>query len=201
MDAVIYAGSHRRGGNSDRAAELLAEGVRSAGGQADILFIRDYEIGHCKACGFCDTATDCQGQKRCALGQKDQAWELFEPMFTARAVFFTSPIYFYHLPSMFKTWVDRSQFLWTARRTNEPWTDLPERTAHTVLVAGRPRGEKLFEGARTSLKYFAANFNLKLAEPLVFRGVDTPGDLEGHADFTASITALGRQAWSEAAQR
>ncbi|MDD3313614.1 NAD(P)H-dependent oxidoreductase [Pseudodesulfovibrio sp.] len=198
--AVIYTCSHRRGGNSDRAAALLAEGVRDAGGAAEILPLRDYEIQHCLACGFCDKHTDKRDRDRCALGRKDQAWEAFAPLFTARTVLLASPVYFYHLPSRLKAWIDRGQQFWTARRGGEPWVaDLPERAVRAVLVAGQPGGEKLFEGARLTLKYFFRNFNLTLADPLALRGLDGPGDLRARREFEEAVAELGRAAWRESA--
>ena len=195
--AVIYACSHRAGGNSDRAAELLARGVREAGGEADVLFLRDYEILHCLSCGFCGK-TDRTDRTRCALGKKDHAWEAFVPLFTARTVLLASPVYFYHLPSRLKTWIDRSQQFWQAWNNREPWmADLPRRTAHAVLVAGQPSGDKLFDGARLTLNYFLRNFNLALADPAAFRGVDQPGDLAGRSDFENTIIRLGRTAWEQ----
>ncbi len=197
--AIIYACSHRKG-NSDRAAELLARGVREAGGDPEILHLRNVEVLHCLACGFCDTHTDRTDRTRCALGERDRAWEAFAPLFTARAVLFASPVYFYHLPSRLKTWIDRGQQFWTASRTGEPWVaGLPRRTARAVLVAGQPSGEKLFDGARLTLKYFLQNFNIELAEPLTIRGVDAPTDLAGRDAASADIIRLGRRAWEESA--
>lgn len=196
--AIIYAASHRKGGNSDRAAELLAQGVRSAGGEADIFYIRDYDIRPCLACGFCDKSTQHQSSKRCALGTKDQAWELFAPFFEAQTVLFASPIYFYHLPSMLKTWIDRGQQFWKARLDGEPWVaGLPKRTARAVLVAGQPTGDKLFEGSRLTLKYFVQNFNMTLPEPLSFKGVDARDDLKAEANFEKQIIEYGALAWTE----
>ncbi|QGY38612.1 flavodoxin family protein [Pseudodesulfovibrio cashew] len=198
MDAVIYAGSHRKGGNTDRAAELLARGIREAGGTPVIKTVREAIILPCLACGFCDDASDYEGPERCVLGHNDQAWSLFEPLFTARTVLFASPIYFYHLPSMLKTWIDRGQQFWRAWNDQEPWmADLPARTAHAVLVAGRPSGDKLFEGARLTLSYFVRNFNLTLAEPLGVMGVDHPGDLVRKNGFENEILEMGRRAWTE----
>lgn len=198
--AIIYACSHRRKGNSDRVADLLAQGVKQAGGTAQIMHIRDYDVRPCIACGFCDKSPHLQGHKRCALSVKDQSWELFSPIFEARTVLFASPIYFYHLPSMFKTWIDRGQQFWKARIDGEPWVaELPRRTARAVLVAGQPMGEKLFEGSRLTLKYFVQNFNMELAEPLTFRGVDKPGDLAAKTEFERQIIELGTLAWNEPA--
>jgi len=197
--SVIYACSHRRGGNSDRTATLLAQGVAEAGGEADVIYIRNHSVMACLACGYCDEAEFKQGVARCVLGQQDEAYDLFKPMLTAKTVFFTSPIYFYHLPSLFKTWIDRSQQFWAAKRLGEPWVaDLPKRTAHAVLHAGRPTGDKLFDGAQVTLKYFLHNFNFTLAEPLLFRGIDERDDMERHMDFEQQIIERGRTAWASA---
>ncbi|NDV18434.1 flavodoxin family protein [Pseudodesulfovibrio sp. JC047] len=197
--SVIYACSHRRGGNSDRAAQLLAQAVTEAGGSAEVIYLRNHTVLPCLACGHCDEAHMKQGKARCVLGEQDDAYALFSPLFTARTVFFTAPIYFYHLPSLFKTWIDRSQQFWTAKHTGEPWiADLPKRTAHTVLHAGRPTGDKLFDGATLTLKYFLHSFNLTLATPLVFRGLDHRDDLKAAPSFEQQILDLGRTASASA---
>ena len=194
-EPVIFACSHREGGNTDHAARLLAEGVRTAGGQADIIYLRNHTVLPCLACGYCSEAVDRQGRERCVLGAKDETFDLFSRLFTARTVLFTAPIYFYHLPSLFKTWIDRSQQFWTARQTNEPWVaDLPRRTAHAVLVAGRPKGAKLFEGAALTLKYFLHNFNMTLADPLLLRGVNDRTDLADRSDLKERVVEFGRTA-------
>ena len=199
--AAIFACSHRRDGNSDRGARLLAQGVEEAGGTARILSVRNFEILPCLACGYCDKGGR-EGIERCVLGHKDQAWELFEHFFTAQTVLFASPIYFYHLPSRFKTWIDRGQQFWRARLDREPWVaDLPRNTAHAVLVAGQPSGNKLFDGARLTLKYFVQNFNMDLADPLTLRGADTKIDLARHTDFEKRIVELGQTAWKTAASK
>lgn len=199
--AAVFACSHRRGGNSDHAAELLAEGVRRAGGRAEVLYVRNFEVMHCLACGYCD-APERTGRERCVLGPTDQAWDLFAHCLSARTILFASPIYFYHLPSRFKAWIDRGQQFWRARLDSEPWiAGLPGRTAHAVLLAGQPAGEKLFDGARLTLKYFVHNFNMTLADPLVFRGVDSRSDLRTKSDFETRIAELGAIAWEAAPER
>jgi multimeric flavodoxin WrbA len=196
--AAIFACSHRRGGNSDHAAELLARGVREAGGRAEVIHVRDHAVTPCLACGYCDSP-ERTGRERCVLGPTDEAWDMFAHCLSARTVLFASPIYFYHLPSRLKTWIDRGQQFWRAGLDNEPWiAELPARTAHAVLVAGQPTGEKLFDGARLTLKYFVHNFNMTLADPLVFRGVDARNELRAEADFEARVVELGATAWETA---
>ncbi|WP_147820657.1 flavodoxin family protein [Salidesulfovibrio onnuriiensis] len=196
--AVIYACSHRKG-NTDHAAELLLKGIEEAGGAAEIIRLRKHEVLPCLACGHCDSNVDGRLEDRCVLAQKDEAARLYAPLFTAPVVFFTSPIYFYHLPSRFKTWIDRAQQFWKARMDKEPWVaSLPRRKAYSVFVAGRPEGEKLFEGARLSLKFFLWNFNVRPEETLQYRGVDESRDLAAHETYGREIQRMGRDAWVDA---
>lgn len=190
-DVAIIACSHRGGGNSDTAAELLARGVAEARASSRVLALRDFSVLPCLACRSC--AAD--KLSRCVLAQRDQAEELFAVLMRAPVVVIASPIYFYGLPSLCKTWVDRSQRFWEARRKGDAWVlALKERSAFACLVAGQPAGKKLFDGARLTLKYFLVNFGLGLEEPLGLRGLDAKGDLAGSAEASRQVLELGRAA-------
>lgn len=190
-DVAIFACSHRGGGNSDAAAELLARGVREAGATSRVLALRDFSVLACLACRACAA----EKQSRCVLAAKDQTEELFGVLMAAPVVLFASPIYFYGLPSLCKTWVDRSQRFWEARRKRDAWVmALKDRPAYVCFVAGQPAGQRLFDGARLTLKYFLVNFGLTLAEPLGLRGLDAAGDLASNPLAVRQVLELGREA-------
>jgi multimeric flavodoxin WrbA len=190
-EVAVIACSHRGGGNSDAAAALVARSVREAGGKARVVPLRQYEVRPCLACRACAA----HPRSRCVLADDDQAEELFDILLNAPAVVFVSPIYFYGPPSRLKTWIDRGQRFWEARRKEEAWlTALPARTAHACFVAGQPEGQKLFEGARLTLKYFLVNFGIELAEPLGLRGLDAAGDLLADAQAQRAVAELGARA-------
>lgn len=197
--AAVFACSHRKGGNTDLAAELLAQGVREAGGRAGIFHVRDHRIEHCLACGACEKAHGNPAHKRCVLTPKDDSFALFESLLTARTVLFASPIYFYALPSRLKTLIDRSQQFWAARAEGAPWlTSLPDRWATVTLTAGRPTGERLFESAELTLKYFLRDYGISIGRSLHFRGKDGPGDLREDYEAHDRLLDAGRRAWEEA---
>jgi multimeric flavodoxin WrbA len=192
---LVLACSHRAGGNSDAVAEHVARGVREAGGTARVVALRDYTVLPCLACRACAKAKN----SACVLRKKDQAEELFALLLAAPSVVFCSPIYFYALPSLCKTWIDRSQRFWEARRKGEAWLlDYPERQGFACLVGGQPSGQKLFDGARLTLKYFLVNFAMTLAEPVGLRGKDERGDLEADPLAVDRALTLGREAWAAA---
>ncbi len=187
---AIYSCSHRKGGNSDKAAELFAQGLAESGAKAELFTLRNHKVMHCLACDKCLDSP----QNTCVLGERDDAEKLFAPLTTSPFVFFSTPVYFYHLPSMFKTWIDRGQRFWNARRKgNEQIANLAKRPAFACLVAGS-RGDSLFDGSLLTLKYFLENFNLELKGALTLRAVDAKNDLEFDRELSAGVLELGRKA-------
>lgn len=195
--AAIFACSHRKGGNTDHAAELMAQGVMDAGGKARVFFVRDYAVEHCLACGACEKAAGQPPEKCCVLSPRDDSMKLFRPLLEARTVLISSPIYFYALPSRFTTLMDRSQQFWAARNRGESWlVDQPARTATLAMAAGRPRGEKLFEGAERSLRFFLKDYGIEIAQSLHFRGKDGPNDMRADESARERLLRAGREAWT-----
>lgn len=185
---LVLSCSPRKGGNSDTAADLLAQAAAEAGARCEVLRLRDFEVLACRGCNHCGR----NPEHRCILADKDQAELLFARLLTAPWVAFTAPIYFYHLPSLFKALIDRAQRFYNKARTS--WPPSPTRQAHLVLVAGRARGEQLFEGSLLTLKYFLRPLGLEAGEPLLMRGLDSPADLGGSERAANSVRELGRKA-------
>jgi hypothetical protein len=190
--AALFACSPRAGGNSDTAISMLSEGVASAGGPVSLFRLRDHLILPCIGCGGCERSD------RCVLEEKDDCALLFQALLQAPVLLFASPVFFYHVPAMFKAWIDRGQSYFVRAQRRDPYLlSLPPRRAHMVMVAGRPTGEKLFEGSFLTMKYFLKPFNISLGETLVFRGKDAPGDLADDAAAVKEIREFGRRGWME----
>lgn len=166
------------------AADLLAE-VASG----DVLRLRDFDLRPCTGCGAC--ARD----GLCVLASGDQGEELFAHVEAANALALTAPVYFYHLPSQAKAWIDRAQSRFVARQSG--WRPRgPRRRAFAVLVAGRPQGEKLFAGIELTLRYFLDIFDFDLADTVLLRGVDGQGALAANACAVRAVRELGlRKPW------
>ncbi|MGE4297876.1 MAG: flavodoxin family protein [Desulfovibrionaceae bacterium] len=191
--AVVFACSPRKGGNTDVAAALLAQGVQEAGGRADVVYLRDHAVAGCMACGHCERDPACG----CALAATDQAESLFALLLATPCAIFASPIYFYSVPAHFKAFIDRAQRYYVLKRRPEStMACLPWRKAHVVLAAGRVRGDYLFDGALRTLRVFLDPFNLTLDAPLLLRGLDAHGELATDATRRDQLRAHGRAAWT-----
>lgn len=180
-ETLIIAASPRPGGNSDHAAKLLAPAL---GPQAALVHLRGLHLRPCDGCGGC---------KRGPCVHQDDATALHRRMLAADVVLFCAPIYYYHLPAHFKALIDRSQWVYEAKRRADPdIATLPTRPAASVLIAGRPRGDRLFQGAALTLDYFCEPFHLHHATPLELRGYDAPGDLAADPEACARVEAYVR---------
>lgn len=187
--AVFLCGP-RAGGNSDTAGLAMAEGLGRAGADPVVVRLRDHEVRPCLGCGAC-----AKGPAHACPLAGDEAETLFGVLAETSLAVFASPIYFYHLPALFKAWIDRAQRHYEVRLARQAAGEpVAERPATALLVAGRREGRQLFTGALLTLRYFLWPFGLVLGEPCLLRGRDAPGDLGADADAVAGLVALGEAA-------
>uniref|UniRef100_A0A7C3W8K7 Flavodoxin family protein n=1 Tax=Fundidesulfovibrio putealis TaxID=270496 RepID=A0A7C3W8K7_9BACT len=197
-EPLILACGPRKGGNSDHAARMVERGLVRAGARPRLVHLRDHALNPCRGCQSCHHAP----RNACPLMARDETEALFGLIKHSAMLFFTSPIYFYHLPGAFKGFIDRAQRYYEARLAGDPEIlALPERTAHACLVAGRPRGEKLFEGSLLTLRYFLWPFNARVGEALTLPGYDGPGDLSADHQAGERVSAFAAACWAARGQR
>ncbi|WP_291322404.1 flavodoxin family protein [Desulfonatronospira sp.] len=179
--AMVLGCSPRKDGNSDRAVQEIVHALQEQGRPVESIYLRDKKILPCIGCRKCETSRN----NRCILAGKDDVQEILDNMQACEHIFFSSPIYYYHVPAVFKSLIDRGQSVyevWAAR--GEPKLDL--KNASCVLIAGRKKGERLFEGSLLTLKYFLHPLGFALND-LCLRGIDLKEDLERDADSRKMI--------------
>jgi len=191
---AVFSCSPRAGGNSDHSAECFSAGIRQAKGRCHVFYLRQFNVHPCMGCLRC--SWDPHGD--CFLTDMDQSAPLFQLLLSAPLLFLSAPIYFYHLPAQFKIWIDRSQSYYLRREQGDSaLLNLPKRPVVINLVAGRQKGEKLFDGAMLTLKYFLRTFNFEIQEHFVFKGVDASEDLQADQEAMDSLIAAGARAWAD----
>ena len=192
----ILACSPRRGGNCDAAAALFREGLASGGtagrAGARTVFLRDHTVAPCVACGHCSRYPGVV----CPFEKTDSSTPLLDMLVAAPALCIIAPIYFYHVPAIFKALIDRGQAFWTQRAAASVST--AQRKAHVILIAARPRGEQLFEGSLLTLRYWLDSFGIAMQPPLTLKSLDEPGALRADPEAREAIAryaAEARQDW------
>ena len=211
----LLAASPRAGGNTDTAAQVFLQGFLNTSTQACAMelkpvYLRAYSIKPCVACDACAhsehllDSMDLPEKKRhqsqtplygCPLSLHDESAVLLWHLAHAPGLCIIAPMYFYHLPSALKALVDRTQTFWNLRKAgNMYFASRPPRLCHVVLLGGRPKGDKLFEGSLLSLKYSLESLNVRLAEPLLLYGLDNPSALLEQPEKIRAIIAYGETA-------
>ena len=178
---LVLSLSPRAGGNSEAAARLFAASLARP---VAAHFLRDYEILPCTGCGRC------AGSGRCVLAGRDHAEELFSMLKAASGVALCAPVYFYHRPAQAKAWVDRAQSRYVVRREH-PCAG-PPLPAWITLIAGRPRGEKLFAGILPTLRYFLEVIHFQIVDTVLLRDLDGPSDLARDAAAAEAVARMAR---------
>ncbi len=191
---LILACSPRPGGNTDWAADLVAEAFSTRA-----VRLREHPVSACTGCGACAKAarrapslTPENGVPYlgCPLSLRDASAPLIAGLLRTPFIFVAAPIFFYHLPAGFKALIDRLQPFWALREAGDARVAaLPGRRAGVLLCAARPQGEKLFAGSLLTLRLALGLLKVDLPDPLLLRDLDAPGDLAGNPGALESVRA------------
>ena len=188
--------SPRAGGNTDTMAHHFLQGVRAAGGSAEVTHLRDYTVLPCAACRCCAE----EANAGCRLDGRDDVAALFRQIEEAPLVCMLSPIFFYHLPAQLKCLIDRAQRYWERRQRQFAKRRPPARPGLVGLVAARTRGDKLFAGSILTLKYFFELFDIRAMNGCRLTGYDQPDDLARDGAACARLHEMGVKAAALAAK-
>lgn len=99
---MILTASPRNNGNSTILALKAAEGVKAAGGEADVVPIGKLKIAPCNACDSCRT----KPEEGCVI--KDDMQPLYKKIEDAQGVIFATPVYWFNVSAQMKLFIDRT---------------------------------------------------------------------------------------------
>jgi multimeric flavodoxin WrbA len=98
---LILLGSPRERGNSASLAARVEEGVESAGGVCERIFLHRLRISPCSACGRCQADLD----RFCVIEDDMQA--LYPRIVRAHALLIAGPVYWFTVSAQTKLFLDR----------------------------------------------------------------------------------------------
>jgi multimeric flavodoxin WrbA len=180
------SGSPRKGGNTERLLDQALRGAEEEGAEIARLRVADYHITPCTEC------LQCFEKGACVL--QDDMQELYPRLLEADVIILSSPIFFYGLTAWAKALVDRTQALWARKYVlKDPalGTQGKRRKGFFISVGGT-KGQKVFEGAILSAKYFFDVLNAAYAGELLFRNVDAKDDILKQADALHQAFEAGK---------
>jgi multimeric flavodoxin WrbA len=180
-------GSPRRGGNTELLLEETLKGAEKEGAKVKRLYLSDFTITPCKECHGCDDTGNCI--------ILDDMEKIYPKLLEADVVILASPIFFYGVTAWAKALIDRSQALWARKyllKDSSLGKEGKKRKGFFISV-GATKGQKVFEGAILTVKYFFDVLNAEYAGELVFRGVEAKGDILNHPEALQQAYEAGRK--------
>ncbi len=187
MKVLGIFGSPRRGGNTDLLLEEALKGAEKEGAEVERLYISDLRITSCTACHGCDETGKCIIQ--------DDMQEIYPKLLEADIILLASPIFFYGISGWAKAFVDRSQALWVRKyMLKDPSMGKERRRRKGFFISiGATQGQRIFDGAILTAKYFFDAIHAEYLGELVFRGIDAKGDILKHPDALRQAFETGRK--------
>lgn len=166
-NVLIVSGSMRKGSNSDMLAKEFGKGAAESGNNVQIINLADKKIEFCKGC------LACVRSNKCIIS--DDMGEMLPLLQQADAVVFASPVYYYSICGQLKTFLDRSNPLYTA--------EYNFRNIYVLLTAAEEEASAA-EGAVKAVQGWVDCFEkAELAEIIFAGGVTQPGDIKGHEEL------------------
>ncbi len=186
-EVLILEGSPRKGGNTEILTDAVVRGIGAAGGGVERIRVADRQVAPCIGCGGCDKTGHCV--------VKDEMTDIYDKITKARRLILASPIYFYAITAQLKAVIDRGQALWSRKSLAlkaGTWQVNPERKGFLVAVAAT-KGERVFEGAILTAKYFFDAADFVYSGELLVRGIDRRGEMKKDQDSLARAEEFGRR--------
>jgi multimeric flavodoxin WrbA len=180
-------GSPRRGGNTEILLEETLRGAEKEGANIGRLYINDFTITPCKECHGCDETG------KCII--LDDMGKIYPKLLEADVVILASPIFFYGVTAWAKALIDRTQALWARKYLlKDPSLGKEGKKRKGFFISvGATKGQKVFDGAILTVKYFFDVLNAEYAGELVFRGVEAKGDILKHPEALQQAFDAGRR--------
>ncbi|WP_298034217.1 flavodoxin family protein [uncultured Dysosmobacter sp.] len=166
-NVLIITASLRHNSNSDALAAAFARGAKEAGNAVETVSLKG------KAIGFCVGCLTCQKTQTCVI--RDDAAALAEKMKCADVLVFASPVYYYSVSGLLKTFLDRCNPIYPS--------DYAFRDVYFLATAAEA-DESAMDGPVKAMEGWIDCFEkARLAGTVFGGGVDAPGEISGHGSL------------------
>jgi multimeric flavodoxin WrbA len=121
--------------------------------------------------------------------------KIYPKLLEADVIILASPIFFYGVTAWAKALIDRSQALWARKYLlKDPSLGKEGKKRKGFLISvGATKGQKVFEGAILTSKYFFDVLNAEYVGELLFKGVEAKGDILKHQEALHQAFEAGRR--------
>jgi multimeric flavodoxin WrbA len=183
---AIY-GSPRRKGNTTLLLKNAVKGAIEAGAEVEEIILRDLKMSPCLE------IYGCKKTGRCVI--KDDFQQVYDKLLSCQGLMLASPIFFYTVSAHTKILMDRCQSLWVKKYWLKKNTiESPKFTRKGLFISvGATKGKRLFDGTLLSIRYFFEILDMELWRSLLYRSLDSEGDILGHPEYLLEAQRSGKE--------
>ena len=189
MKVLGIMGSPRRGSNTEILLDKALEGAKEAGAEVEKVVVSELKVSPCRE------IYACLKDGNCAI-KDDMQW-LYKKLVDADHIVVASPIFFYGITSQAKAMVDRCQALWVRRHVLGIGKGDNRIRRGVFISVGATRGERIFDGAVLTVKYFFDAVGVKYAGDLLIRGINGKAQIREHPTALQNAFRLGQELVSQ----
>ncbi len=185
MRVLGIMGSPRRQSNTEMLLDKALEGAKEAGAEVEKVLVSKLRISPCLEIYACFKDGNCS--------IRDDMQALYDKLLEADHIVFASPIFFYGITSQAKAVIDRCQALWGRRHVLGMGKEDKRVRGGVFISVGATRGEKLFDGAVLTVKYFFDAVGVKYSGDLLVKGIDNKAQIREHPTALEDAFRLGQE--------
>jgi multimeric flavodoxin WrbA len=199
INVLAFAGSPRRGGNSETLLDwMLAAMAKEPDVAVEKVALTDANINPCRGCNACEKLNKCV--------QRDGMDIYHDKLVEADAILLASPIFCMGLAAQVKAIVDRAQVFRSRKYVLKLPVVPPERKGKRLGVFLATAGQKwdnVFDAAVPSVKCFFHVIDIRDADIryLMVNNVDEKGAILNHPTAKTDAEQLGRSVITEIKKR
>ena len=185
MKVLGIMGSPRKQSNTDILLGKALEGAKEEGAEVEKIQVSKLKVSPCLEIYACFKDGNCT--------IRDDMQALYDKLSEADRIVFASPIFFYGVTGQAKAVIDRCQALWARRHVLGMGKDDKRERRGVFISVGATRGEKLFDGAVLTVKYFFDAVGVEYSGDLLIRGIDNKAQINEHPSALEDAFRLGRE--------
>lgn len=136
----IINASPRKNWNTDKMCRGFAQGVKNAGGEAEIIYLYDIDFKGCRSCFACKLING-KNYGKCAY--PDELKPILEKVSLSDGIVFASPIYFGDVDGVMKSFLERLIFPFV--RYDKNYTTIPPKKLKTATIYTMNVPQEIFE--------------------------------------------------------
>lgn len=184
MKVLGFAGSPRRGGNSETLLDAALDGAANDATDVQKIVLNELSFRPCQNCGYCSRKGVCRFDDDMGL--------VYDALDKADRIVLASPIFFATVSAQTKMMIDRCQPYWARKFLLERPSPKGRRKGLFLAVGGFERGRKFFQCARQVARVWLFNLDISLDESLFYAGVDDYGAIREHPTALDDARTAGR---------